>query len=148
MILVAWAPVGFGSVHAGTWHGTAIAIKIPKERCQNLQALPALRNELRILRYVRHHLVVLFYGARIEPESNKLALVFEKVNGKPRKVFIDMPLMPPEAPGRYQIILDICRALRYFHAQAPRIFHGGLNHLNVRIEIWHQRHAQSNWTSA
>jgi len=140
--------VGFGGVHAGIWHVAAIAIKIPKERSQNLRALLALRNELRILRYVRHHSVALFYGARIEPESNKWALVFEKVKGEPRKVFIDMPLMSPGAPGRHQIILDICRALRYFHAQAPRIFHGGLNHLNVRIEVWRQRHAQSNWTSA
>eukprot|EP00971_Amphidinium_carterae_P270046 5357412-Amphidinium_carterae.1 len=101
-----------------------------------MQHLPPLVNELRVLRHLRHPHIVLFFGACINPGTGELMLVFEWVRGQSLDRFIGKPPDDPDTCSRYQILMEICCALRYLHAQDPLIVHGDLKASNVLIENW------------
>lgn len=128
----------FGAVVIGHFRGSLVAVKVARGTRDRatMQHLPALGNELRILRHVRHPNVVLFHGACVDPHSGEIALVLEKVNGTQLDNFLGVPPEPPEAPARLQIIVDICAAVRYLHAQTPRVVHGDLKGSNILVESW------------
>jgi serine/threonine protein kinase len=120
-------------------HGTAAVIKTTRRSQQDAsrmhEHLLATSHELRILRMVRHPNIALFFGACIDPITAEVALVFEHLSGKPLDRFI---LVSPELPDFYsrrQLVLDVCVALRYLHANSPCIVHGNLKASNVFVEI-------------
>ena len=68
----------FGQVFAGTLNGSPVAVKVARQRGGtsdddhepvDLSRIPALINELQILRRIRHPGIVLFQGAVVEPQS-------------------------------------------------------------------------------
>jgi len=134
---------GFGVVISGSYHGTPVAVKVPRQSIDgtNVTQLPMISNELRILRHVRHPNIVLFHGACVDSSGGELALVLENVKGMRLDIFTKPPPADPDTAGRYQILLDVCCALRYLHSQVPRIVHGDLKASNILIEslLWGPR---------
>jgi len=131
----------FGVVVLASLHGSQVAVKVPKSSHHGSTAwhLPSLGNELRILRHVRHPNVVLFHGACIDPTSSELALVLEYVQGHRLDRFVEVPhKIAPSNQARHLILIDICCALRYLHAQRPCIVHGDLKASNILVEDWHE----------
>jgi serine/threonine protein kinase len=100
---------GFGVVVEGLYHNTPVALKIPRQDIQiNLvhESLPALCNELRILRRLRHPNIVFLYGATMDEHhascdsasctptsssSMRLCLVLEHIDGVLLRHFIRAP---------------------------------------------------------
>ncbi|CAK0881183.1 unnamed protein product [Prorocentrum cordatum] len=157
---------GFGRVVAGLYHNTPVAVKVPRQDIEIdlLHAsLPALCNELRILRRLRHPNIVFLYGATIcehgascghsapcttsmASPSLGLCLVLERVDGVSLRQFITREGGGGEALGhptrssitvtgdRARIVLDILNALRYLHSRSPRVVHGDLKDSNIFVQ--------------
>uniref|UniRef100_A0A7S4WAD9 Protein kinase domain-containing protein n=1 Tax=Alexandrium monilatum TaxID=311494 RepID=A0A7S4WAD9_9DINO len=126
----------FGAVASASLHGTPIAVKTTKHGEHNgkVEHLLAVANEIRILRHVRHPCVVLFHGACVEPERGEVMLILERVHGEELSRYVMKHSTAPEVPDRYRLLLDIASALRYLHAQSPRVVHGDLKGPNILVE--------------
>eukprot|EP00929_Paragymnodinium_shiwhaense_P033519 TRINITY_DN18397_c0_g1_i1.p1 TRINITY_DN18397_c0_g1~~TRINITY_DN18397_c0_g1_i1.p1 ORF type:complete len:1000 (+),score=179.49 TRINITY_DN18397_c0_g1_i1:96-3095(+) len=127
---------GFGVVVGAVLHGMDVAVKVARTSKHGtcVRHLANLSNELRILRQLRHPNVVLFHGACIDPSNGELALVLERVRGIRLDEYVhDLPLTE-FGMERRQILNDICCAVRYLHAQSPRVVHGDLTGSNIFVE--------------
>merc|ERR1719356_1284607 len=45
----------------------------------------------------------------------------------------------PDDADRHHILVDVCCALRYLHAQRPSVVHGDLKASNILVEDWRTR---------
>lgn len=142
----------FGIVVAGTVHGAPVAVKFVRNipnvafgpAGKKLRGVPELATELRILRQTRHPNVVLLYGVCVDLNSRTFALVSEFIEGPDLHVCLidrakentgrcsDFPA--PNANNRYNLLLDVCRALWYLHSRTPPIIHGDLKPGNTLVE--------------
>eukprot|EP00811_Abedinium_folium_P031960 NODE_5239_length_1793_cov_12.216687.p1 GENE.NODE_5239_length_1793_cov_12.216687~~NODE_5239_length_1793_cov_12.216687.p1 ORF type:complete len:591 (-),score=144.04 NODE_5239_length_1793_cov_12.216687:20-1792(-) len=123
----------FGLVIAGVFHGAVVAVKAPcvSRKSVHIESLGSIASELRILRRVRHPSIVLLHGAMVDPKNGEIALVLEYVGGKILSNFL---LGDCAHETRLSILLDICSALRYLHAQVPAIVHGDLKSSNIVVQ--------------
>eukprot|EP00929_Paragymnodinium_shiwhaense_P065744 TRINITY_DN3293_c0_g1_i3.p1 TRINITY_DN3293_c0_g1~~TRINITY_DN3293_c0_g1_i3.p1 ORF type:complete len:966 (-),score=127.21 TRINITY_DN3293_c0_g1_i3:300-3197(-) len=130
----------FGAVVAATMHGTAVAIKFPKNEGDGLRKkdLGSLVNEMRILRHVRHPNIVSFYGACVVPGGSEVSLVLERVYGVQLIEYLRQP-SPNAEKDRFTLMVDVACALRYLHAQRPAVVHGDLKGSNILVETTHCR---------
>jgi len=129
-----------GVVVAADFHGTTVAVKVAVSGDDSLAApadkLPNLANELCILRKIRHPNIAAFHGACVDPESGELAIVLEHVRGIRLARFVagdDGRGGTCSFVDRHRVLLDVCSALRYLHAQSPCIVHGDLKDSNVLV---------------
>merc|ERR1712232_201931 len=133
----------FGEVrHGWLYGGTEIAVKkavnMNKER-----ALVTLANEVRLLRRIRHHNIVLFHGVLMS--DTDLSLILEWVEGanfeqhirsvKQRRETLEKPDVGPMAGGhRQKLLTDVARGMQYLHAQPNLILHRDLKPANILVE--------------
>ncbi|CAK0805640.1 unnamed protein product [Prorocentrum cordatum] len=157
---------GFGIVALGVYHNTLVAVKAPKENIASTgfsnSSLPALCNELRILRRIRHPNIAFLYGACMDIALSKLCLVLEFVDGVPLRAFVH-GLSPgaeraaSASPGvsdvdsassaatKTSIIFDVLNVLRYLHSREPVVVHGDLKDSNVIVEERRSRSGRSSY---
>lgn len=134
---------GFGTVLAGNLHGSPVAVKF----CHgSWKAFRSLLHELRIMRFVRHPNLVVFYGACIDTHALKVALVFDFIDGSSLDKYIEtrstshVPCSHSAEAGlnaRYccKVLLDICSALRYLHSSTVvPIVHGDISPKNILVK--------------
>eukprot|EP00928_Gymnodinium_smaydae_P041494 TRINITY_DN28077_c0_g5_i1.p1 TRINITY_DN28077_c0_g5~~TRINITY_DN28077_c0_g5_i1.p1 ORF type:complete len:752 (+),score=35.28 TRINITY_DN28077_c0_g5_i1:55-2310(+) len=129
---------GFGSVFAGKYQGTPVALKAARTTA----SLTQLCNELRIMRRLRHPHIVFLYGACLEDVNGHVSsfkLVLELVDGVTLKNFVlDRHATGCEVAKQKRDLMhacaDISRALVYLHSRHPCVVHGDLKHTNVYIE--------------
>eukprot|EP00927_Polykrikos_kofoidii_P062584 TRINITY_DN5739_c0_g1_i3.p1 TRINITY_DN5739_c0_g1~~TRINITY_DN5739_c0_g1_i3.p1 ORF type:complete len:787 (-),score=125.20 TRINITY_DN5739_c0_g1_i3:142-2502(-) len=126
---------GFGVVVGAMHCGSPVAVKVSRSQTGCLRQLPSLVNELRVLRFVRHPNIVVFFGACLDPTSAEIALVFEWVEGRSLDDFAQPPPAPPDSLDRFRIILDVACALRYLHALRPCVVHSDVKSGNVLVEL-------------
>mmetsp|Transcript_65445 Transcript_65445/g.175024 ORF Transcript_65445/g.175024 Transcript_65445/m.175024 type:complete len:652 (+) Transcript_65445:331-2286(+) len=145
---------GFGVVTLGVYHNTPVALKEPRQDVETSaadQVLPALCNELRILRRLRHPNIVCFYGATMDDSFVRLRLVLEYIDGVVLRNFIQAHnLAASNGEGgdptrhfrsstdivneRKRIVCDILSALRYLHSRTPAVVHGDLKDTNISVQ--------------
>eukprot|EP00812_Abedinium_dasypus_P008353 NODE_211_length_1802_cov_341.460790.p1 GENE.NODE_211_length_1802_cov_341.460790~~NODE_211_length_1802_cov_341.460790.p1 ORF type:complete len:551 (-),score=153.60 NODE_211_length_1802_cov_341.460790:132-1670(-) len=123
----------FGTVVPASLNGIPVALKVPRAT-YNARALPALFNELRVLRRLRHPCIVLFLGVCICTRSVRVLLVFERLFGNTLTKEVVPPPDGPSPADRRQMLLEIASALRFLHAQRPNIVHGDVKSDNVFVE--------------
>lgn len=120
----------YGVILHGKLLGMPVAVKLPLANAS--LSLPDLANELRFLRRVRHPHIVAFQGACILPEAEMLFLVEEVVKGTSLQDLLPKKL-ELSAKEKHNVLLGVCRALRYLHGLRPSIAHGDLKPTNVLV---------------
>lgn len=132
----------FGTVVEAIMSGIIVAVKISNQHMDDnttAQELSDVCNEIRIFRHLRHPSIVAFHGAIIDPESQKIALVLERIHGTVLDSFVlrggqGSDTSGPNTTERYQILFGICSALLYMHSRQPPIVHSDLKSTNVMVE--------------
>jgi len=127
---------GFGTVFSANMYGVEVAVKVATqiEGKSQVKNFVALSNELRVLRHIRHPSIVLFHGAIIHPRAKEISLVLERVYGQELSTFLSVSNGPKTMHVRLHIIIDVCCALWYLHAQRPQIVYGDLKGSNLLVE--------------
>eukprot|EP00931_Biecheleriopsis_adriatica_P024418 TRINITY_DN15221_c0_g1_i1.p1 TRINITY_DN15221_c0_g1~~TRINITY_DN15221_c0_g1_i1.p1 ORF type:complete len:701 (-),score=77.10 TRINITY_DN15221_c0_g1_i1:564-2666(-) len=139
---------GFGIVVEAVYYGITLAAKItkkPQRESSGNRSLAelkssALQQELRMLRHVRHPNIVQFYGACLEPQSQEIVILFEKVEAPILSHFLTELSRSMESKSlksaqcRIKVMLDISRALAYLHARKNPVVHGDLKPANIFVE--------------
>jgi len=126
----------FGVVAPGLLCGAPVAVKLPHlDSAGNgiRKRLPALGNELHVMRHLHHPNIVKLYGVVVDPGGAGMGLVLELLKGCDLKDFMVQPQFP-SVPHQYQIMLGITRALWYLHSRKPAIVHGDVKCSNIMIE--------------
>jgi len=134
--------IGIGTssvVIAGRFQGVPVAVRVPRKPVPDADlwtALPRLGQELRSLRQVRHPNIALFHGACIDLAAGDTSLVLEMVSGEPLTSFMQTA---PTTAKRKNLIVGICRAVRYLHACSPCIVHGSIRAASCVVqEVGHK----------
>jgi len=131
---------GFGTVYAGGYANTPVAIKmhhVSDEDGGSDGPLVAILNEIRVLRRLRHPRIVFFYGACLHSEWDDILLVLEWVHGPVLERFIlegGLPSRPLIMIDQFTAIMDTCRAVCYLHSRQPCVVHGDLKGTNIIME--------------
>eukprot|EP00445_Apocalathium_hangoei_P007595 CAMPEP_0203847662 /NCGR_PEP_ID=MMETSP0359-20131031/5139_1 /ASSEMBLY_ACC=CAM_ASM_000338 /TAXON_ID=268821 /ORGANISM="Scrippsiella Hangoei, Strain SHTV-5" /LENGTH=859 /DNA_ID=CAMNT_0050763149 /DNA_START=29 /DNA_END=2608 /DNA_ORIENTATION=- len=132
---------GFGVVVAGLFHGKGVAIKVATPTEGQQRILPALANELRAIRCLRHPNIVLFHGVVFSAELTQMSIVYEFVNGPTLDHLVAHSSPSPTPLARFGLVFDILCALRYLHSQRPALVHGDLKGNNAKTlggtRAWH-----------
>eukprot|EP00441_Pelagodinium_beii_P035847 CAMPEP_0197627202 /NCGR_PEP_ID=MMETSP1338-20131121/5876_1 /TAXON_ID=43686 ORGANISM="Pelagodinium beii, Strain RCC1491" /NCGR_SAMPLE_ID=MMETSP1338 /ASSEMBLY_ACC=CAM_ASM_000754 /LENGTH=697 /DNA_ID=CAMNT_0043197855 /DNA_START=209 /DNA_END=2302 /DNA_ORIENTATION=- len=125
---------GFGLVCQGTYFGAAVAVKFARKKQpkEGKNTVLLQLQELRMLRYLRHPNIVLFYGACLDEEEMVPILVFEKVSGSTLNKHMEAN---PHAPEhfRIKIMQGIAEGISYLHSFSPAIVHGDLKAENIFV---------------
>jgi len=130
---------------SGDWHGTPVAVKLPRALPGGrAKVLRRMKNELRMLRQIRHPCIATLHGASFDPTSGCMALVLEFVRGpaldewaqgRPSsRVASSQDVHSPSKENRYQVLLQICQGLRHLQERRPPIMHGSLKDTNILVE--------------
>lgn len=128
---------GFGMVFGGVLQSSPVAVKVARQppAPTNMEDVPVLLNEIRVLRRVRHPNIVIFHGVVIDLANWELAIVMEFVVGRVlNEVVLDNKNIITDS-RRWSILEGMCRALEYLHGMNPQIIHGDLKPGNIMIEV-------------
>jgi len=132
---------GFGCVAVGLFHGSPVAIKVPRGAASRntAESVASFCNEIRLFRRVRHSHIVALHGAAIDANSGELALILEFVEGSSLGAFVSQ-LHAERAEGRTdltlpKLLLDISGALRYLHELEPTVVHGDVKPSNIKVHL-------------
>eukprot|EP00929_Paragymnodinium_shiwhaense_P048092 TRINITY_DN24369_c0_g2_i1.p1 TRINITY_DN24369_c0_g2~~TRINITY_DN24369_c0_g2_i1.p1 ORF type:complete len:873 (-),score=130.84 TRINITY_DN24369_c0_g2_i1:287-2905(-) len=129
---------GYGAVYRGQVDGAAAALKVSQDGTATVDHISA--NELRTIRRLRHPNIVLFLGCTFS-EDKTMILAFEYVDGETLHSFVSKQRLTAAETGRLEpisteevnILLDICAALSYMHAQEPAVYHSDIKPLNIMV---------------
>lgn len=117
----------FGTVSAGEWRGTPVAIKTLKQAVFNQQQWSEFMAEVKYLREARHPNIVLFMGVTFNPYSIVTELLDTSlfaVLHQQRRV-----LTPQQ---QVHVALGVARGLASLHGHAVPIVHRDIKSLNSR----------------
>lgn len=124
---------GFGEVFRGKWRGTTVAVKTLKGGGPSLnpKEVEKFSKEVSILRALHHPNLVLFLGACLSPT---LCMVSEFMFGGSLYDLLYKKKRIPDTQKRYNLVLDIARAMAYLHNCKPTIIHRDLKSLNILLD--------------
>ncbi len=118
----------FGTVSAGEFRSTPVAIKQLKQTVFNAQQWAEFMAEVKFLREARHPNIVLFMGVSFNPYcivTELLDMSLFDVLHKQRRVL--------SFQQKAHIALGIARGLASLHAHSPPIIHRDIKSLNVLV---------------
>ncbi|KAL2341665.1 hypothetical protein Fmac_009605 [Flemingia macrophylla] len=132
-------PIGQGScgtVYHALWYGSDVAVKVFSKQEYSEDLILSFRQEVSVMKRLRHPNVILFMGAVTSPQH--LGIVTEFLPRGSLFRLLQRNTSKLEWRRRVNMALDIARGVNYLHHCNPPIIHRDLKSSNILVD--------KNWT--
>ncbi|KAL9249546.1 putative serine/threonine-protein kinase SIS8 [Drosera capensis] len=125
-----------GTVYHGLWHGSDVAVKVFTKLEYTEDALLSFKQEVSVMKRLRHPNILLFMGAVTSTEH--LCIVTEFLPRGSLFRLLQRSTSKLDWKRRIHMALDIARGMNYLHHCNPPIIHRHLKSSNLLVD--------KNWT--
>ncbi|KAL6193635.1 hypothetical protein ACLB2K_034719 [Fragaria x ananassa] len=125
-----------GTVYHGLWYGSDVAVKVFSRQEYSEDVILSFRQEVSLMKRLRHPNVLLFMGAVTSPE--RLCIVTEFLPRGSLFRLLQRSTAKLDWRRRVHMALDIARGMNYLHHFNPPIIHRDLKSSNLLVD--------KNWT--
>lgn len=125
-----------GTVYHGLWYGSDVAVKVFPRQEYSDDVLLSFRQEVSLMKRLRHPNVLLFMGA--VTSSQRLCIVTEFLPRGSLFRLLQRNTAKLDWRRRAHMALDIARGMNYLHHSNPPIIHRDLKSSNLLVD--------KNWT--
>ncbi|KAM7280782.1 hypothetical protein ACFE04_007916 [Oxalis oulophora] len=125
-----------GTVYHGLWYGSDVAVKVFSKQEYSEDVIESFRQEVSLMKRLRHPNVLLFMGAVTSPQ--RLCIVTEFLPRGSLFRLLQRNIAKLDWRRRIHMALDIARGVNYLHHCNPPIIHRDLKSSNLLVD--------KNWT--
>ncbi|KAL0900743.1 hypothetical protein Bca101_084704 [Brassica carinata] len=125
-----------GTVYHGLWFGSDVAVKVFSKQEYSKEIIQSFRQEVSLMRRLRHPNVLLFMGAVTSPP--RLCIVSEFLPRGSLFRLLQRNTTKLDWRRRINMAMDIARGMNYLHHCSPPIIHRDLKSSNLLVD--------KNWT--
>ncbi|CAA7017079.1 unnamed protein product [Microthlaspi erraticum] len=125
-----------GTVYHGLWFGSDVAVKVFSKQEYSEEVIQSFRQEVLLMKRLRHPNVLLFMGAVTSPQ--RLCIVSEFLPRGSLFRLLQRSTSKLDWRRRIHMALDIARGMNYLHCCSPPIIHRDLKSSNLLVD--------RNWT--
>ncbi|CAH8356640.1 unnamed protein product [Eruca vesicaria subsp. sativa] len=125
-----------GTVYHGLWFGSDVAVKVFSKQEYSEETIQSFRQEVLLMRRLRHPNVLLFMGAVTSPP--RLCIVSEFLPRGSLFRLLQRNTSKLDWRRRINMAMDIARGMNYLHNCSPPIIHRDLKSSNLLVD--------KNWT--
>ncbi|XP_065863817.1 serine/threonine-protein kinase 1-like [Euphorbia lathyris] len=125
-----------GTVYHALWYGSDVAVKVFSKQEYSEDVIDAFRQEVSLMKRLRHPNVLLFMGAVTSPQ--RLCIVTEFLPRGSLFRLLQRNTTKLDWRRRVHMALDIVRGMNYLHHFNPPIIHRDLKSSNLLVD--------KNWT--
>ncbi|GAV70848.1 Pkinase_Tyr domain-containing protein/PAS_9 domain-containing protein [Cephalotus follicularis] len=125
-----------GTVYHGLWYGSDVAVKVFSKQEYSDDVIQSFRQEVSLMKRLRHPNVLLFMGAVTSPQ--RLCIVTEFLPRGSLFRLLQRNTTKLDWRRRIHMALDIARGVNYLHHCNPPIIHRDLKSSNLLVD--------KNWT--
>ncbi|KAA3454450.1 Serine/threonine-protein kinase CTR1 [Gossypium australe] len=121
-----------GTVYHGLWYGSDVAVKVFSKQEYSDDVIDSFRQEVSLMKRLRHPNVLLFMGAVTSPQ--RLCIVTEFLPRGSLFRLLQRNTTKLDWRRRVHMALDIARGMNYLHHCNPPIIHRDLKSSNLLVD--------------
>ncbi|CAN6818309.1 unnamed protein product [Brassica oleracea] len=122
-----------GTVYRGLWFGSdVVAVKVFSKEEYSEEVIQSFRQEVALMKRLRHPNVLLFMGAVTSPQ--RLCIVSELLPRASLFQLLQRKTSKLDCRRRINMALDIARGMNYLHCCSPPIIHRDLKSSNLLVD--------------
>ncbi|TVU23497.1 hypothetical protein EJB05_25868 [Eragrostis curvula] len=125
-----------GTVYHGLWYASDVAVKVFSKQEYSEEMINMFRQEVSLMKKLRHPNILLFMGAVASPERLCIVTEFLPRGSLFRLLQKNTGKLDPRR--RVHMAIDIARGMNYLHNSSPPIVHRDLKSSNLLVD--------KNWT--
>jgi len=121
-----------GTVYHGQWFGSDVAVKVFCKQEYSEEMIDTFRQEVSLMKKLRHPNIILFMGAVASPE--RLCIVTEFLPRGSLFRLLQKNAAKLDPRRRVHMAIDIARGMNYLHHCSPPIVHRDLKSSNLLVD--------------
>ncbi|VAI28354.1 unnamed protein product [Triticum turgidum subsp. durum] len=125
-----------GTVYHALWYGSDVGVKVFSRQEYSEEVIQAFRQEVSLMKKLRHPNILLFMGAVTSP--HRLCIVTEFLPRGSLFRLLQRSTTKLDWRRRVHMALDVARGMNYLHHYSPPIIHRDLKSSNLLVD--------KNWT--